>query len=256
MIRLSHKNAALLFATLSAFSTASFAGTATITGHGQVTAMPEFVSVTVLVKSECYASAVTASKANDEIATKVLGILRQSADAGGTNEITATGGFVERYNGYDTRTNRPICSGKFRKTNQLTLKTFALQSFTQTFATLEDGIYKLGMESSPSGDEAPNSFLEINTPVTGLSPGLTKKLERRALVQAFQDAKDKFTLTLEMAGIKTYSIVGFSDTEHRLRPITSERSAHFSAPIQFGSLMIESSLTVQFEYTGGSVVIP
>lgn len=235
-----------------------FAGEATLTGYGEVVAPPEFVTVSVRVTSECYNSALNVSKANDDVASKVLEILKSMADTGKGDQVTASGGYVQRYTGYSPTSNQQICVNHFRKINTLTFKTTALEHFAHTFAMLQDELYKLGMDTVPASREIPTNYLEINEPVVGISADRHKALERQALTMALQDAKDKFEATLVLAAVDKYKIVNYSENAIPPRYQADESRKAIGAPgapapIEFGNLTITKFLNVRFEYTGGEL---
>jgi uncharacterized protein YggE len=234
------------------------AGEATLTGYGELVAKPEFVNVTVRVSSECFNSALQVSKANDEVATKVLETLNALADTTKGDQVTASGGYVQRYTGYSPITGQQICVNHFRKINTLSFKTSALENFANTFALLQEEIYKLGMDTAPASSETPTNYLEISEPVAGISVELHKTLERQALAIALQDAKEKFQATLALANVDKYKIVNFSENAIPPRYVADESrksigAPNTPAPVELGTLTITKFLNVRFEYTGGEM---
>lgn len=236
----------------------SIAGEATLTGFGQVQAPPEFVSLTVRVTSECFNSAKEVSIANDQVATQVLGVVKSMAVTANGDEVTATGGYVQRYTGYNPATERNICINTFRKINQIVFKTKAIDQFGELFATLQDKLYSLGMETNPTHLGEPTSFLEIGEPVPGLSPLRHQEYERKALALALQDAKEKFQSTLVLAGVDKYKIINYSENAILPRYEADETRRAVSppasvAPVEFGKLTLTKFINVRFEYTGGEL---
>lgn len=238
----------------------AFAGTATLSGYGEVNVQPEFATVTVNVKSECFSSAQAVSSANDQVAEKVMNILKFYSNRANNDEVVATGGFVERYTGYDSSRSQPICIQKFKKQNELTLKIHSIESFPQIFAELQEKIYALGMESSRESLEVPTSFIEMGSPKAGLSPLSLKNFERKALLEALRDAKEKFEMTISLVGIQSYKIVNYNESILVPGPFRdqTEKNRLIStppAPIQFGNMKISKYLNVQFEYQGDNLNI-
>lgn len=239
------------------FPLGTWAGEATLTGYAEVTVPAEFVSVVVRLTSECYNSAMGVSSANDQVANKVLGLLRSMANSAQGDEVKATGGFVHRYTGYNAMTGKPICINTFRKVNQLTFKTKSVERFPEIFAELQDKLYSLGMETNPSNLEAPTSFLEIAEPTVGISTPKRQEFERQTLVLALQEAKEKFEKTLAVAGIDKYKIIAYTDNGILPRRIEDEArravAAPSPAPVELADILISKTVTVRFEYTGGNL---
>ena len=240
-----------------------WAGKATLSGYGEVETKPEFVTLTVNVKSDCYTSASAASAANDGVARKVLDLLNRYANTAAKDEVIASGGFVERYTGYNPRTSQPVCINKFKKQNQLTLKTHAVAEFSQTFAELQDAIYSMGMDTPADSVETPTNYLEITAPHSGMESASMRLLERKALAIALEDARAKFEATLTLAGIKSYVIASYSENGNIAPPMPfpadSAGRSHapsVPAPVQFGQLLVKKSIQVEFDYNGGVLNIP
>jgi uncharacterized protein YggE len=235
------------------------AGSALIDGHGEARSMPEYVSLNIAVKSECYNSASEASSANDAIAHQVLLLLKSYANVASGDLITASGGYVQRYNGYNPRTNQPVCVNTFRKENNLTLKTHDLSQFAATFAEIQDRIYAMGKSTSRE-IEAPTDFIEMGAPAPGVKEATLKILERQALRLALQDAKEKFEVTMELAGVVTYKINRYSESQI----VTHDQAEKFSrshdgisapAPVEFGHLSVHKILYVEFSFSQDALQI-
>lgn len=234
-----------------------WAGEATLTGYGEAEAPPEFITVMVRVSSECYPSATVVSTTNDNLANKVLEAIKAVSTRDNEDEITATGGYVIRNTGYYSETRKPICLNTFKKINQIQFKTKEVAKFAEIFATLQDKIYGLGMETTPGHIESPTSYLEISSPIAGLSLKSQKTIERQALGMALQDAKDKFESTIALAGVKKYRIVNYSEQLIMPRHSSDESrdggraiAAPAPAPIEIGNLILRKTLNVRFEYIG------
>jgi uncharacterized protein YggE len=244
--------------TLLGFSGIAQAGEATLTGYGELQVEPEFVNVSVTVTSECFPAAMAVSTVNDEVANKVLAVLKSVATASG-DEVTASGGFVKRYTGYNSRRNEAVCINTFRKENRLTIKTHAVADFPQMFALLQDRIYELGMVTDSNGIEKPTSFLEIGLPVAGLSLASQKVYEKNVMALAIQDAKEKFEATLALVGINSYKIINYSESSLPVSYVGDESrkaiGGQASAPVEFGKLTISKTLSVRFEFIGGNLDI-
>ena len=238
----------------------SKAGEATLTGYGEVLAPPEFVGLSIHVTSECFRSAKDVSVTNDQVASQVLDILRSVAQPSRGDEVRASGGYVQRYTGYNPQTEKNICINSFRKINTITFKTKSVEDFPELFADLQDRLYALGMESAPTRLEDPSSYLEIGEPLPGISSTLRQTYERKALTLALQDAKEKFQSTLLLAGIAKYKIINYSENailpRNDMDEVRRSVAASPRAPVELGSLTITKFLNVRFEYTGGELNIP
>lgn len=85
-------------------------------------------------------------------------------------------------------------------------------------------------------------------------------LEKIALVEALKNAREKFQVTLALAGITTYKIAGYSDVGPTLRPQPefekSRAAADNAAPVQFSQLKVTKMLNVQFQFEGGDLTVP
>lgn len=236
----------------------ALAGTATLTGYGETVAPVEYVTLNVTVTSECYPTAKKAVDENDAVASSVLSVLKTYAVESQGDQVTATGGYVERYTGHDPSGNRQICVNQFKKQNILTLKTHSVDTFPQAFAKLQDALYSLTTESVSSVIDKPISHLEISVPMPGLSLKSKSILEKKALVNALQDAKNKFTESMSLAGVSTYTISSYTEDYRIDRPYYPESGkssgvGSMPAPVQFGFIKIAKSLSVQFNFEGQSL---
>ncbi|MEY4615345.1 MAG: hypothetical protein RJB66_305 [Pseudomonadota bacterium] len=235
----------------------TWAGEATLSGYSEMYVPAEFVSVSVRVTSECYVSAQGVSVANDEVASKVLQVLKSLAVTSAGDEVKATGGFVQRYTGYNPTTGKNICINNFRKMNQIVFKSKDITNFPGRFAEIQDRLYSLGMETDPNHLEKPTSFLEIGEPGVGISLAQRQEFENQALVLALNDAKEKFEKTLSIAGIDKYKIINYTDGGIIPRRIDDDArrsvAAPPPAPVELADILISKSVTVRFEYSGGSL---
>ena len=236
------------------YSGVASAGTAVLTGFGEVKAKGEFVTFTVQVKSECFASATLASRSNDAVANQIIKILEEYITAGSNDEITATGGFVSRQiNEYGNR-EKTRCVHKFKKENLIVLKSEKVEAFASIFSVIQDRLYALGMEFQADEGELPLSYLEIGTPQVDLSPTTLRTLEKKALEEAIVDAQNKFRISASTLKIGKYKVTGFTENSSSPRPTPEYLNASdVRAPIKFSALIVKKWISVTFEFEDSSL---
>lgn len=237
-------------------SSTLFAGKATITGHGRVAAKPDYVSVEITVKSECYPKAKEATHANDVISTRIYDYLKTLVDPKNKQEeVLATGGYTYQFSRPAQVDNVEIieCQGTFAKTSTITLKSTRVKEFELIFDDMQEKVYSEYL-GSPKNEE-PVTFATIRAPNPSLFGGHKTALKEKAVAMAVANAKAKLNASnsencqithMDMVGIKIASEQSFEGEERSFVKPALER-----APIEFGLQWEEAYVTIDFEFEGG-----
>ena len=228
----------------------AYAGSATFTGEARIKTEADFVELKISVTSDCFKTAVAAAADNDVVSKQVMETVREilvSSDANA--KILASGGYVERYTGYDPNTRRAFCVNTFRKNNLITARAKLTAQFASDFARIQDAVYGLARDPSPEPREAQTTFLQMSQPLTGLNDQHRDELRARAVSLALANAIEKFRATFPLLGIDRYTINSYREAGTVEAPGRPGRGADLMpAPVQFDELSVTSNVIVDFTY--------
>ena len=166
-------------------------------------------------------------------------------------KILASGGYVERYSGYDPNTRRAYCVNTFRKNNLITARAKLTPQFAADFARIQDAVYGLARDPAPEPRETPSTFLQMGQPLTGLYDQHRDELRARAVSLALANAVEKFRATFPLVGIDRYTINSYREAgavEAPGRPGRGGGAELAPAPVQFDELTVVSNVIVEFAY--------
>ena len=231
-------------------------------GEGRLSQAPEYIELAVTIQSECYATPLAASEANDAAVAKVMALLRKSTDSANSKDgVLNSGGFTQPFSRYLGH-NRTVCESTFQKTTQLMLKTSKIADFRTHFHEIQRTVFSASMRAPTDRDKEQAqavTFAKLDTPKTRLYYETREKLEQQALGLALDNARKKFEATAKKScGIGDYRIVNFSEpTVHGGREIAYGVSAprggdSGGSSLEFDAIWINKLLEVSFEAKSGT----
>jgi len=180
------------------------AGTKTVEASGTVWHNPEFATVTVEVKSECYPTANAAYEAN----TKAAIMAKKSLEAlipnpGQFDNVTATAGMTTKFSrrDYVDGHEQVTCKNTWQQTTTITFKTGNLNAFSGTFARLQTDTLNVLTGLDSSNIEEPKTYAEIGSPNFDICPATREKMTNEATVLAHENAIKEFESIRQCCGI-------------------------------------------------------
>lgn len=234
---------------------------AEFSGQAIIKVPPDFISLSLTVKSECYVTPLDAQNATDEVVRKIddyLKTLRQKDDA--HFKIIVDGGYTTTFSRWHR--NREYCRNTFQKNTQITIKMSAKKHFDQIFSDLQTFVLRqFEQDQFIEGSDVARTFVVVGLPNPELAVRHKRSLERKAYDIALRDAKENFKSAIsscEPHHPKIHAIreIGNVDTP---RPMMSARfhmlaadatSEKTVAPVSFDDLEVVKSLLVTFEFDG------
>lgn len=234
------------------FGTLAQAGTAKFSGSARVDSDADYVELRVNVASECFDKAVEVSQANDDMAIEVMNILKEyTEDQNEHDKVLATGGYVQRYTGYDPRLREPVCVRTFKKNNAVTLRTSKVNEFAQIFAEIQDKIY--GMQKDrPESISSPTTYVTMSQPSPRLLEETRKIMEKQALKIAVDEALAKAEVVLGAQGISRWVITEMKESFKLVIPNRHNSDelgrAPQPAPIAFDKLWVRAEVQINLSY--------
>jgi hypothetical protein len=240
-------------------SPAIFAGSgvAKLGGTASVSNRPEFVTVSIMVKSQCYPTSHAARLANDEIVSRIQNKLSVFVSKNGIDGLSTSGGFTASY----SKTVHPqkgdsytVCLDTFEKQTTLTFKTTDVQGFSETLSNIQDNILP-EFKSSKEVINSPISFVVMGSPEAGICQRTREEMQLQAQTEAVKAAKYKLMASAIDTGINNVRIIGISD---QVEPTYNARPAAFSArenyehspvvELSFDDITVTQSVLVTFKF--------
>jgi hypothetical protein len=164
-------------------------GSIVISGKGRVSSAPEFVSLSITIKSICYNSSHDAATANAKMAIDALKVL-EDFKKGGRDRLTASGGA----NALRTETTqvgnetRVLCEMKWHAENRLELQMADMASLPD----LQDRLVSvLGSQGVLVGSSGGQTYAESSQPIFALYPETSKHLRDVAQGLAYDDGRSQ-----------------------------------------------------------------
>lgn len=221
-------------------------------GEGRLSHAPEYVELSVTVRSECYPTAHEASQATDAAAAKIMKNLRGHIDADHPKDgIFSEGGFSEPFSRY-LSSNHTVCLNTFQKTTSITMKTSKIDALSQGFDVIQRDIFTTMREPTDKSKAQPMTYASLSKPQSQLYYETRERLEKEALADALKNAREKFEITAKMGcGVEDYEILTFVESSASAgRPIAYGRSAPSadgaSHALEFDAIWINKLLDVTF----------
>jgi hypothetical protein len=164
-------------------------GTIVISGKGHLSAAPEFVSLSMTIKSICYDSSQDAAAANAKMATDALKVL-ESFKKSDRDRLTASGGA----NVLRTETtqvgneSRVLCEMKWHAENRLEIQMSDISSLPDLQDKLVNVVGAQGILVSSAGGQ---TYAESSQPMFALYPETSKHLRDMAQGLAYDDGRSQ-----------------------------------------------------------------
>ncbi len=224
----------------------SYAAQATITGQGEVLSYPDYVELSIVVDSKCYASPSDARKINDESARKIVDFLNGKVkNKDEYNTVISNGGYTSPYQTYYE--NKYLCQNTFQKQNTITFRTQDLENFEALFNEIQSFVYKELSRSAPRFIDSAISYATMSNPVPGVSRALNAKLEQQALGIAFADANAKLTALFGDHKVQNLKLTEASEIAPTEQPIYRQKFGTARAMMMDGGAMESAPAPVQFD---------
>lgn len=233
-------------------STCLVAGEATFNGTGTSSREPEFVTVNLTVRSQCYASPLEAMKANNAAVSEVQNILSQWFEEG-RDQLFTNGGFTSEYSEtiYYGSNSKTVCQGTFQQQTNIKFKTDYVGGFSECYSSIQQEVlakFTRGVQGTHT------TYVTINEPVGGVCDQTLRVMEQEAYARAMSHAKDKFRACGEVCGLDDEAnIVSFGDIENY--SVTPSYKSFRSVPesagpvvINFEPTQVSANVKVRFVY--------
>lgn len=248
----------LLVASMFLLSTPAFAGSITASGEGHASAMPDFVSVLVDVKSQCYDSSAAASAANTKLNSEIKKALsavineKNKRDEVLSNQGSTSKSTVTEYDQANGKTVT-LCTG-WGVNSRLELKLADISKWPD----LQDKLTQLIDANAAKGPQ--NSTVAA---ISGVSPNLypetAKKISKEATAQALEDARDKADLARSTYGLcfVAFKSVNTDTGAASPRPYAEGARAAFAAgaPAGGGGRGVDLTFGPQWVHASASIEV-
>ena len=224
-----------------------------LVGEGRLSHPPEYIELTVTVRSLCQPSPLAASEATDAAAAKIMGALRTKIDSDNSQDgVLSDGGYSRAYERY-LGPGRTVCGGTFQKTSTIVMKSSRLATFSTDYLAIQQLVLSSAM-SKPDEKSvaAPVTFATIGMPTPQLYHKTRERLEQQALAKAVDNARAKFKASAAVAcGGVDYHIMKFIEVSpNAARPIAyaagSGRGEAGAGPVELDVIWINKLLDVYF----------
>lgn len=234
---------------------------AIIIGEGHVLSSPDYIELSILIDSKCYATPNQARKVNDEAARKIVDFLNgKIKKKDNYNTVISTGGYTQPYQTYYQ--DKYFCQDTFQKQNNIIFRTQDLENFESLFDEIQNVVYKQLSRAAPNVIEASISSATMSSPVPGVSQELRATLEQKALNLAYQDATAKLSALLKNNKIQNLKLTKASEIpptepmptfERRAAPMALMAAGGAAnkmeqAPVQFDEQNIDKTIFFQFSF--------
>ncbi|MCH2110290.1 MAG: SIMPL domain-containing protein [Polyangiaceae bacterium] len=224
-------------------------------GEGRLSHPPEFVELSVKIASECYATPLQASEANQRAVADVMSFFKTLSSTENEHDgVHSKGGYSSPFRRREG--SLVSCKGTFAKSTIVQMKSSDISKFAQNFDKIQKKIYGAFSKKGEGLTDSPVTFATIVTPRPQLSHQTREKLEKEALRLAVESAKAKFETTFSAAcGDGSYRILRMNEPSAESgRPMPyglALGDAHSSpSTIAFEEIWVNRTLVVDFEFNG------
>jgi uncharacterized protein YggE len=234
---------------------------AEFSGQAIIKVRPDFISLMLTVKSECYLAPLDAQSATDEVVSKIDAYLKTLQQKSDTHfKIMVDGGYTTTFSRWHR--NMEYCRNTFQKNTNITIKMSARKDFDKIFSGIQTFVLRQFEQSQfLEGSDMARTFVIVGMPNPELAPRHKRNLERKAYDIALRDAKENFKSAIsscEPHHPKIHSIreVGNSEMPRplagaRFHMLTADAMAEKTvAPVSFDDLEVSKTLLVNFEFDG------
>lgn len=235
--------------------------TAQFRGMGRLNVKPDFIRLTIGVRSECYESPSAAQEETDKTVKLIEDFLQTlKKDDDRFFKILINGGFTGTFSRWYK--DEEYCRNTFQKHTQIELKIGVSADLDRTFASLQSHLlssFKRGLSSSE--EQNPLTYVEISTPSPQIEDTHRESLFKRALGLAMLDAKARFLAATKSCKPSKWKVLSVREENTQVytpaprlyaarakMPGSSNEEA--IAPLSFDDLKIEASLDVTFGFDG------
>lgn len=161
------------------------------TGVGTAQKAPEFVDVTLQIRTVCQPSAKAAIAAADSKAKEVEDLL--NGIAGITH--TTTSGSTRAYSDTIYEGNKPItiCDKTFQKTVSIAVRSTDVGGWGQLFAEIQDSVSERFADSA-GNTQVPVTYVEIGSPTADICDESKHALKVEGLRRAIADSREQIEI--------------------------------------------------------------
>lgn len=232
------------------------------TGEGLVKAIPDFISLTLTVRSECQPKPRDAQRETDAIVEKIDTFLQQFKNEKDEHfKLLVDGGYTSAYSRYEN--NKTLCQNTYQKSTNITVKMANRDDFDEVFLKIQTYVLDEFESTTILGEkEVPRTYVSISTPYPEITRENRTMLERQALDLAVRDAKENFKAAIkscEPHRWKVHSMRENGGSYPQPSPVrfyaraaksAPESESDSAAPVRFDKLEISKSVTVSFQFEG------
>ena len=230
------------------------AQTTQLIGEGRLSTNPDYMELTVTIHSQCFATPLEASAANDAAASRVRSLMRSAINQDNPSDgVFTQGGITQSFTRY---TASPGCAQTFEKTTTLIMKTSKLAEFPAELARIQKAILGGTLSRATSRVQSkPMTFATMQMPTPRLNYATRERLEKQALAAALESARSKFRETVKPScGGARHRVIKFLErSAENGRPIPYEATGGSAdALVAPEAIWINKTLEVHFEMEGES----
>ncbi|MBS0290148.1 MAG: SIMPL domain-containing protein [Proteobacteria bacterium] len=225
---------------------------ALLMGQGQALSAPDYVEISIVVDSKCYATPDDARKINDKAAKEIVDFLNSKIKQKNEyNTVISTGGYTQPYQTYYQ--DKYWCQNTFQKQNNIVFRTQDLKNFDALFNEIQNVIYKQFTQNPPTVIESSLSYVTMSEPSGNLSLERRAQLEQKAMALAFIDAKAKLLSLFGKDEIENLKLIDASEVPPE-EPVPFYRKRN--APMALSASMEKAqAVPIQFEDQNISKII-
>ncbi len=238
-----------------ALSSAAYAaeGEITINGRGDVGAKPDFISVSVVVSSQCYKTVAESGRENTALANKIRAEMEKvvNRDNAKKDEVLVNQGPTQQkviLGAYVNNTQPEICRGWASSS----VVEMHLANFSAWPALLES----LNKVIDASGDASNNTrtYANISSTIPSLYPETAQKIGDEAALVAYADAERQAQLVKKAYGLCLTGIKSVTPGEGSARAYSDGRESARAASIGSGPQGVELNFGPQYAHRTVTVV--
>lgn len=187
------------------FALGLFAGTGSQIGTATEKAPPEFVTVNLWVKSQCYGSPIEAKTDNDPVIKEVQNLLSQFITKGSVvDKIYFDGGLTSSYHHevYENGQTKILCPNTWQKISKVTLVTENIKDFGDNWDIIQtEALKKFKVHNSSTLSESATTFVTIENPTADVCEKKRAEMQEKAIQKATQNAHKKFWACVSQCGV-------------------------------------------------------
>jgi len=235
---------------------------AEFSGEGIIKVPPDFISLTLAIKSECQPTPLEAQNYTDDVVSKIDNYFKKLQRKGDANfKILIDGGYTTTFSRWYQ--NHVYCRNTFQKNTNIVLKMGARKDFDKIFSNIQTFVLQQFEQNDfIEASDMARTFVTVGTPTPELTRNHRRAIEKKAYDLALKDAKENFKAAISSCESQHPKIHSIRENRDPGIVTPAFPRAHFQAlgadsmaeksfaPVKFDDLEVAKTLSVDFEFDG------